>query len=60
MIKILWIATEKSKQYVWLGVWEKNEKAIEFYKKYGFYKIGTHSFFMGEDEQTDYIIRKNI
>lgn len=54
------IATERNKQYAWLGVWEKNDKAIRFYKKNGFYVIGTHSFFMGDDEQTDYIMRKNL
>lgn len=54
------MARGRDKQYIWLGVWEKNEKAILFYKKNGFYKIGTHSFFMGEDEQTDYLMRKNI
>lgn len=54
------IAIERNKAYVWLGVWEKNEKAIRFYKKNGFYKIGTHIFVMGEDVQTDYVMRKDI
>ncbi len=54
------IANMKKKLYVWLGVWEKNDKAILFYKKNGFFKIGTHSFFMGEEEQTDFVIRKNL
>ncbi|MGL6200855.1 MAG: GNAT family N-acetyltransferase [Lachnospiraceae bacterium] len=54
------LAKLRKKQYVWLGVWEKNEKAIPFYKKNGFYEVGTHSFFMGDDEQTDYIMRKDL
>ena len=54
------IATQQKKQYVWLGVWEKNDKALLFYKKNGFYEIDTHSFFMGDDEQTDYIMRKDL
>lgn len=54
------IATQRKKQYVWLGVWEKNERAIRFYKRNGFYRIGTHSFVMGDDEQTDYIMRKDL
>ena len=53
-------AVERHKEYVWLGVWEKNEKAIRFYEKNGFYKIGTHSFVMGEDVQTDYVMRKDL
>mgnify|MGYP002569546287 CR=1 FL=1 len=48
------------KKYIWLGVWENNLKAISFYKKHGFYKIGSHSFFVGNDEQTDYIMRKDL
>lgn len=53
-------AIARQKTYVWLGVWEKNEKAIQFYKKCGFYKIGTHPFVMGEDRQTDDIMRKDL
>ncbi len=60
MDRAIKIANQQKKLYVWLGVWEKNEKAIYFYKKNGFYEIGTHSFFMGEDEQTDYIMRKDL
>lgn len=54
------MAVERKKKYVWLGVWEKNEKAICFYKRNGFYQIGTHSFVMGDDEQTDHIMRKDL
>ncbi len=53
-------AKDRHKQYVWLGVWEKNEKAIRFYKRNGFYENGTHSFFMGKDEQTDFIMRRDL
>ena len=54
------IARERKKKYAWLGVWEKNEKAIRFYKQNGFYEIGTHKFVMGEDVQTDYVMRKDL
>ena len=54
------IATERKKKYVWLGVWEKNERAIRFYKKNRFYEISTHTFVMGEDVQTDYIMRRDL
>ena len=54
------IATERRKKYAWLGVWEKNEKALSFYKRSGFYEIGTHKFVMGEDVQTDYIMRRDL
>lgn len=51
---------QEKKTYVWLGVSEKNDKAILFYKKNGFYEFGTHSFFIGEEEQTDFVMRKNL
>ncbi|NMC55975.1 MAG: GNAT family N-acetyltransferase [Eubacteriaceae bacterium] len=54
------MAAEKDKLYIWLGVWEKNENAIAFYEKNGFYKFSTHLFYMGSDAQTDYIMKKTI
>lgn len=42
------IAKEKNKQNMWLGVWEKNESAIRFYKGLGFVLHGAHSFYMGD------------
>jgi predicted GNAT superfamily acetyltransferase len=41
---------------VWLGVWEKNQRAIDFYKKWGFREVGTHSFSVGNDPQNDYVM----
>lgn len=49
-----------NKKYIWLGVWEKNSKAIEFYKKHSFYLTGKHPFIMGGDEQTDLIMRRDV
>lgn len=53
-------AKELRKREIWLGVWEKNQKAIEFYKKCGFKKDGEHAFFMGNDKQNDYIMKKTM
>ena len=53
-------ALETKKNKIWLGVWEKNEHAIGFYKKMGFVHTGTHVFVMGDEEQTDYIMTKEI
>ena len=58
--KALDVAKTRKKSYVWLGVWEKNDRAIRFYRKNGFFTAGRHSFFLGEDEQTDLIMRKDI
>ncbi|NMM95321.1 GNAT family acetyltransferase [Bifidobacterium sp. DSM 109960] len=53
-------AKERGKQYVWLGVWEHNDKAIRFYARNGFYRIGEHAFIMGDDKQTDHLMRKDL
>jgi ribosomal protein S18 acetylase RimI-like enzyme len=58
--KGLAIAREKQKQYAWLGVWERNEKAIGFYERAGFRKTGSHDFFMGMERQTDFVMRKDL
>jgi diamine N-acetyltransferase len=54
------IALEQNKEKMWLGVWEKNENAIHFYKKMGFVQTGAHSFYMGDEEQTDFIMTKTL
>jgi ribosomal protein S18 acetylase RimI-like enzyme len=53
-------ATELGKKILWLGVWERNLPALAFYKKLGFVHLGQHSFFMGEDEQIDLIMGKEL
>lgn len=58
--KALEIAKQSNKKKIWLGVWEKNENAIAFYKKMGFVQTGAHSFYMGEEEQIDLIMTKTL
>ena len=58
--KAVEVALERNKKRIWLGVWEKNENAITFYKKLGFVQTGAHSFYMGDEEQTDYIMTKSL
>jgi ribosomal protein S18 acetylase RimI-like enzyme len=48
------------KELVWLGVWERNEPAIQFYQQKGFEKAGTHVFLLGDDPQTDWIMQKKL
>ncbi|MBU7314931.1 GNAT family N-acetyltransferase [Paenibacillus oleatilyticus] len=54
------IALECNKKKIWLGVWERNENAIAFYKKMGFVQTGAHSFYMGDEEQIDFIMTKTL
>jgi len=57
--KALQIARQKNAEYIWLGVWEKNHRAINFYKKNGFVEHDKHIFRLGDDEQTDIIMKLN-
>ncbi|RTE03074.1 GNAT family N-acetyltransferase [Paenibacillus whitsoniae] len=58
--KVAEIAIKQNKKMIWLGVWEKNEHAIAFYKKMGFVQTGAHSFYMGDEEQIDLIMTKTL
>ncbi|HJV16018.1 MAG TPA: GNAT family N-acetyltransferase, partial [Bacillales bacterium] len=58
--KAIEIAIEQKKAKIWLGVWEKNENAIAFYKRLGFVQTGAHSFYMGDEEQIDFIMTKTL
>jgi diamine N-acetyltransferase len=48
------------KRTIWLGVWEKNQRAIDFYMKWGFRKFGEHDFLLGTDLQTDWLMKKEL
>lgn len=54
------IAKNEDKKGIWLGVWENNDKAMNFYEKYGFKKIGSHDFMMGDEAQLDYLMLKDL
>ncbi|MBK5192081.1 MAG: GNAT family N-acetyltransferase [Flavobacteriaceae bacterium] len=55
--KVLGIAKKNQMDYLWLGVWEKNERAIRFYERNGFSVTGSHHFRMGDEIQTDLIMK---
>jgi ribosomal protein S18 acetylase RimI-like enzyme len=58
--KSIEVAKSKNKTELWLGVWDQNETAIEFYKKMDFVEFGTHSFKLGEEEQIDLMMKFQI
>ena len=58
--KAIEIARQKNADYVWLGVWEENPRAISFYKKNGFVEFDKHIFKLGEDEQTDIMMKLKL
>ena len=54
------IAIEKNANYIWLGVWEQNQRAINFYRKYGFVEFDKHTFKLGDDEQIDIMMKLEL
>ena len=54
------VTKDKHLNIIWLGVWEHNQKAIQFYEKNGFHLFGKHSFFLGQDEQTDLLMELRL
>lgn len=45
---------------IWLGVWEHNTNAIRFYERHGFTLFGKHDFLLGNDLQTDFLMKRPI
>lgn len=60
MLYTLEFAFTKGYDSMWLGVWQKNERAIEFYKKFGFEVFGTREFKIGCNTQDDYMMIKHL
>lgn len=58
--KAIEIARSMQVHYVWLGVWEENPRAIRFYEKNGFVAFDKHVFTLGEDEQTDIMMKLEL
>jgi ribosomal protein S18 acetylase RimI-like enzyme len=54
------LAQEARQNTIWLGVWERNTKAIAFYERNGFVKTGSHDFVLGDDVQTDHIMELHL
>lgn len=54
------LALERKSPYIWLGVWEKNPHAMRFYQKQGFMEFDQHIFQLGEDAQTDILMKLEL
>ena len=54
------LAAQAQADYVWLGVWEENPRAIRFYQKNGFVEFDRHIFRLGDDEQTDILMKRPL
>lgn len=58
--KAIQVAREMGLEYVWLGVWEENARAIRFYEKNGFEPFDKHLFKLGDDIQTDIMMKRKL
>jgi ribosomal protein S18 acetylase RimI-like enzyme len=56
MDAVLSEAQARQARTLWLGVWERNPRAIAFYRKRGFQDVGSHEFLLGQDRQTDRVM----
>jgi ribosomal protein S18 acetylase RimI-like enzyme len=51
------MARQKHLKFLWLGVWEENHRALNFYKKNGLVEFDKHNFILGNDVQTDVLMK---
>jgi ribosomal protein S18 acetylase RimI-like enzyme len=58
--KAIELAKSAQLAYLWLGVWEKNMKAIRFYEQLGFEIFAEHEFKFGSEIQTDKLMKVKI
>lgn len=58
--KALALAQIKAASFIWLGVWKKNLRAINFYQKNGFVAFDQHIFQLGDDKQIDIMMKKTV
>jgi len=60
MHRTIEIVKDIKAEYLWLGVWDRNTGAIRFYERNGFVKFDEHSFYMGDELQTDYLMKLSL
>lgn len=60
MQRCLDVARDEDRDSIWLGVWERNERAIRFYRRLGFEVVGEHPFQLGSDLQTDLVMERRF
>ena len=59
-LKAFEIAKLNQLQYIWLGVWEHNKRALRFYEKLNFKVFSQHVFMMGSEPQTDLLMKLDL
>jgi ribosomal protein S18 acetylase RimI-like enzyme len=54
------LARQKNKEMLWLGVWEQNQRAIDFYIRWAFEKFDETDFLLGDDVQRDWLMKRRL
>jgi ribosomal protein S18 acetylase RimI-like enzyme len=60
LCKIVTLAKEKRKSWLWLSVWQLNVAAVRFYERHGFETFDTQIFYVGKDAQMDWLMRLDL
>jgi len=60
MHRCIALAAQPGKDVTWLGVWEHNQRAINFYTAFGFKKFGEHGFLLGDNVQRDWLMHRVV
>ena len=60
MERVMTAASQAGAAALWLGVWERNARAIAFYQKFGFVDVGSKPFMLGSDLQTDRLMCRTV
>lgn len=60
MVACIAEASARGAGSLWLGVWERNGRAIRFYAAQGFREVGTQTFVVGSDPQTDVVMVRSL
>jgi len=53
-------ALERNADWIWLSVWQDNPPALRFYERCGYEIFGTKTFWLGDEAQTDWLVRKKV
>lgn len=60
MTRCIEAAVAEKFEWMWLGVNERNEKAIRFYKQFGFEVFGKKSFKLGNEIDEDLVMKRRL
>ena len=53
-------ASSRGRRTIWLGVWERNVRAIAFYQRWHFSIVGSQPFQLGTDRQNDRVMARRV